>query len=364
MIQFLIPHINKLIEVGYSVDVACSNVGNRLKEVKKLLSKLVTVYTVELYRFPLKLKNFIGCKQLQTIIANGNYDLVWTNEPVMGVMTRVAASRERKNGTKVMYMAHGFHFFKGAPILNWLIYYPVERIMAHHTDVIVTMNKEDYEILDYFNVRRKEYIHGIGVDCNFFKKNDSRGTVRQEFNIQANETFLVNVGELSNRKNQRDIILAISHMKCKNKIKLIICGIGPLKKQLKSLVSSLNLNEQIIFAGYRRDIRDILNEADIFVFPSKQEGLSHAIMESMGVGLPVVCSNIRGNVDLIDGQGGFVVDNGDIDGYASKLDFLVEHKAKREEMGYYNSRKIFNYDLTKAQDEILKIIESEIEGEV
>ena len=127
MMQFLLPHVYFLREQGYDVEVACSNVGGRIHEVINAVGK-EKVHNVELYRNPIKIGNLKGLKQLKKIVNSGNYDLVWTNEPVMGVMTRIAAKKARKKGTKVVYMTHGYHFFKGGQ-KKYKIFYPMSESM-------------------------------------------------------------------------------------------------------------------------------------------------------------------------------------------------------------------------------------------
>ena len=125
MIQFLVPHVICLSRNGFEVEIACSEVGGRMAEIREKTAGYVkAVHEVRLVRSPASLKNFQGYGDMKKVIRNGGYDVIWTNEPVMGVVTRLAARQARKHGTKVVYMVHGFHFFKGASKLNWMLYYP------------------------------------------------------------------------------------------------------------------------------------------------------------------------------------------------------------------------------------------------
>ena len=154
MIQFLVPHVKNLAEHGWNIDVACSVVGNRIDEVRDTLKKYAKVHVVRLHRSPLNPENLKGYRDMKKIIASDQWDVIWTNEPVMGVVTRLAARHDRRKGTKLVYIVHGFHFYKGAPKMNWLVYYPIERWMSRFTDVIVTINKEDYGRAKSFHTQR------------------------------------------------------------------------------------------------------------------------------------------------------------------------------------------------------------------
>lgn len=360
MVQFLIPHVKNLVTNGYEVDVACSDVGKRFYEVCHILKDIANVYIVRLVRSPFHVYNIKGLKDIKRILEKKNYDLVWTNEPVVGVMTRIAAKSYRGKGTKILYMVHGFHFYKGAPAKMWILFYPIEKLLSRVTDVIVTMNEEDYERAQTFNASVVEYIHGIGVDIDFYESIESDKNILEKIGVRSNDFCLLNVGELSVRKNQKEIIEALAKTKNKEKIKLVICGVGPLDNKLKECAKLNNLSDQVIFMGYRKDIGKFYKIVDGFIFPSLQEGLSRAVMEAMVSSLPVICSKIRGNVDLIDNNGGIVVDNAHADEYSKAIDYFVEKKEKLIKMGEYNKQKIKAFDFEKVSGEIRSIINREI----
>ena len=203
MMQFLVPHVKYLREQGYDVEVACSEVGSRFAEVQNTLGEDKT-HRVRLQRNPLKPSNLKGLSDLKRIINSGNYDLIWTNEPVMGIMTRLAAKKARKKGTKVVYMVHGFHFFKGGSKLNWCLYYPIEKMMASKADMIVTVNIEDYQRAQTFKVKQVKYIHGIGINTERLKKIETRTDIRKELGLVDDAFIILSVGELNQNKNQEE----------------------------------------------------------------------------------------------------------------------------------------------------------------
>ena len=217
-----------------------------------------------------------------------------------------------------------------------------------------------YERAQTFNASVVEYIHGIGVDIDFYESIESDKNILEKIGVRSNDFCLLNVGELSVRKNQKEIIEALAKTKNKEKIKLVICGVGPLDNKLKECAKLNNLSDQVIFMGYRKDIGKFYKIVDGFIFPSLQEGLSRAVMEAMVSSLPVICSKIRGNVDLIDNNGGIVVDNAHADEYSKAIDYFVEKKEKLIKMGEYNKQKIKAFDFEKVSGEIRSIINREI----
>lgn len=354
-IQFLVPHVKYLSQNGFSVELACSDVGGRIDELREILSGIAKIRTVRLVRSPFSAGNLKGYSDLKKIINSEHWDVIWTNEPVMGVMTRPASQKARRSGTKVIYMAHGFHFYKGAPKLNWMIYYPVEKFCSRLCDMIITINNEDFERAKKFHAPKVEKINGIGVDLEKFSPNElARIEKRKELGISNDETLLFTVGELTHRKNQHIILEALSLLG-DSKIKLAICGCGDLEDKLKSMAYSLGVAKQVQFLGYRKDVYDLYNAADIFVFSSLQEGLPRAVMEAMANAKPVICSDIRGNTDLIDPQSGLVLSNNPKQ-YAQAIRHLVQYPEFRNEIGCINKEKIKKFDLKNVKKHILFLI--------
>ena len=251
------------------------------------------------------------------------------------MLVRLASRKVRKNGTKVIYTAHGFHFYKGAPLKNWVLYYPIERLLARYTDVLTTINIEDYErAKKSFKAKKIKYIPGVGIDTNRFQQIDVNKLVkRQEIGVPEDSFVVLSVGELNKNKNHETVIKAIARLNNPN-VYYVICGQGVLEDYLKKLIKELGLERQIKLLGFRKDIGEICKVADLFVFPSFREGLSVALMEAMASGLPIVCSEIRGNVDLVkDQKGGYLVKPEDVNGFRMNIDKLVKDEALKEHDG-------------------------------
>lgn len=349
LLQFWIYHIDNLIKQGNKVDIVCSNVGGRLEDLKARLKEAGNprLTVVSLQRSPASPKNISGYFQLRKYFKSNDYDIVITNEPVMGVMTRLAARTVRRRGAKVIYFAHGFHFWKGAPLLNWALFYPIEKIGAHFTDVLVTMNTEDYSLAKkHLKAGEVKYTYGIGVDMSEFSFDERvREDKRKSLGVGDDEYMLFSAVELSNRKNPFLAVRIVKRL-CSSgfKVKYFIRGTGPLEAQLKNYISENGLENNVFLLGYGKDINEMCLAADAFLFTSRQEGLPVAVMEAMSCSLPCIVSDIRGANDLIkNGRGGYVCRLEDIDDFVQKAELLIK-----------NNNGEFKRELTKENKAVLE----------
>ena len=338
--NFFISHVNMLIDQGHSVDFAC-NVNKPINQ--SLLDRGCRVFQIDFSRSPLDLSNMRAYKEIKALIIREKFDIIHVHTPVAAAVTRLAIKNIPK--VKVIYTAHGFHFYKGAPLKNWLLYYPVEKYLSKHTDVLITINQEDYERAKRkFKARQIEYVPGVGIDINKFQNVAvDKEKKRVELGISKDAYVMVSVGELIRRKNHSAVIKALKKVN-NPKITYIICGRGPLKDRLDSLVEKLELDTQVKLLGYRTDIPEILKVSDLFVLPSFHEGLPVAFMEAMISGLPVICSKIRGNTDLIlEEKGGYLVEPNDIYGFASAIKKIISNQEKSKEFVQYNKERIIEF---------------------
>lgn len=363
MIQFLVPHVENFAEHGYEIEIACSDVGGYIEEIKnRLKNKVRAVYTVSLVRSPFSFSNIKGYRELRKIILDGDYDIVWTNEPVMGAVTRLAARRSRKNGTRIVYMVHGFHFYSGAPIRNWVLLYPIERMLSTVTDYIITLNSEDFKRAKKFPVKHVYYIHGIGADTDRLKKDTVNQDIRKKLQIPKQAFLILSVGELNANKNQKIIIDALSILQDKD-IYYVLCGSGKNLKNLQAQSRRYNLQDNIRFVDYRRDIINFYDQADVFVLPSYREGMPIALLEAMYCGVTPVTSDIRGVRDVMkDGITGVICDPKDSKAFAEAIKNLKEDKRLRKGYGENSRKAVKPYMLSLVKDKILGIFES-FEGE-
>lgn len=333
---FLIPHIQLLREMGYIVDVAGQ------KDVEDLDNLVNAVYDLPFQRNPFSKLNLLASRQLKEIVQRNNYDIIHFHTPVASAFGRCVVRQFRKDGLKVLYTAHGFHFYKGAPLLNWLLYYPVERFLARYTDTLITINQEDYNRARRFKAKKAVYIPGVGLNIGKFSDItiDKRAKCN-ELGIPQDSIILLSVGELNKNKNHETVIKAIANLKIPN-LYYLICGEGDQRPYLERLISVLGLEDKVKIPGFRTDVSELYKIANIFVFPSYREGLSVALMEAMASGLPVVCSKIRGNIDLINEQkGGFLLNPKDVNGFSQALSKLINDDNLCFTMGV-NNKKVVN----------------------
>lgn len=363
MVQFLVPHVINLSENGFHVEIACSNVGGRVEEIRSKLKNYVKkIHIVRLKRSPIAPINFLGYQDMKQIINSGHFNLIWTNEPVMGVVTRLAARTARKNGTKVMYMTHGFHFFKGAPKKNWLIFYNIEHWASRLCDVITTINREDYKRAKKMHAPVVRYIHGIGINPERLSKVDKRSDIRQELQLNKDAFLCISVGELNENKNHQVVIKALGQLKDPD-IHYIICGKGDQLENLKNLAKEQGVQNNIHFLGYRMDVLDICSQSDLFVFSSHREGLPIAPLEAMYCGLPLITSNIRGLVDYMkEGKTGYLIDPDDVNSFALKIRKLKDDPQLREEIGNNNKKAVLPFLLDNSKIEVLNLIRDILKG--
>ncbi len=358
MIQFLVPHVKYLTEKGWNIEVACSNVGGRIDEVKEALKGVAKVHVVELYRNPARPQNLKGLLQMKKLIDSRNWDIIWTNEPVMGVMTRLAAQKARRRGTKVVYIAHGFHFYKGAPLQNW-VFAPIEIGMSLFNDVIVTINWEDFNWAEkHLFTKDVRHIDGIGVDFSTRQIVKSREEKRLELGVKEDEILVLSVGELKTRKNHEPVLRALAKLDYPN-VKYYICGIGELHDYLQNLADELGMADRFQLLGYRKDIPEIMNAADIYAHPSLREGLGLASLEAMAAGLPLVTSNVQGIPDYVEnGVTGYMCSPHDLAGFRRNLNHLIKRKGLRNKIGKTNQERVKKYAVENIELELQNIFES------
>lgn len=362
MVQFLVPHVINLSENGFEVEIACSDVGERMDEVRQKLNNYVkAIHVVRLVRSPASPTNLKGYQDMKKVVNTGHYDIIWTNEPVMGVVTRLAARKVRKNGTKVIYMVHGFQFFDGAPKKDWMLFYPIEKFASHFCDEIVTINHEDYQrALKKMSSQSVKYIHGIGIDTSRLNEKGNQCNIRKELSLPEDSFLMLSVGELLPRKNQQVIINALGILNDKS-IHYVVCGKGAQLDELKQLAKKNQVEEQVHFLGYRKDVLHIYGQVDLLAFPSRREGLGLAGLEAMYCGLPLVSSNTSGPRDYMEnGKTGFMYDHDDAEGFATGIQLLKEDVHLRTACGEYNRKAVLPFCIENSQKEVICLFEGDI----
>ena len=355
---FHLPYLRWFHDRGWQVDVAANNDFEDPADC--VIPCCDHHYVLPFERSPFKKENLLAYRQLKELLDREHYDIIHCHTPMGGVIARLAAGSARNRGTKVIYTAHGFHFYRGAPWVNWLLYYPVERLLSRRTDLLLTINAEDHRRARTFHAGRTELVNGVGIDLSRFAEAtaEQRAQVRRELGLQEGDTFAITVGTVIPRKNQAVLVRAVREL-CDPNFHLFLAGDGPLEPELKRLAEELEVEKQVHLLGFRRDVYRLSSAADLFLFSSRQEGLSVSVMEAMACGLPIAASRIRGNTDLIDpGEGGFLVDPDDAQGFADAIRQLLAQPETRERMKRHNLNKIQAYSLQAVTEQMARLYES------
>lgn len=343
---FHTPYLKWFKENGYEVHVCAKNDYDKKEDC--VIPYCDQFYDLPFERSPAKTGNVTAYRELKQIINANDYDLIHCHTPVGSVAARWAAREARKKGTRILYTAHGFHFYKGAPLVNWLLYYPVEKWFSRYTDTLITINKEDYQRALRFDAGKVEYVPGVGLDTKDIQQTRiDKAQKKKELGVPESAFTILSIGEHNKNKNHEVVLRALAKLN-DDRIHYVICGQGTLRDYLQELTHELGIEAQVHFAGYRKDIPEVCRTADVFVFPSYREGLSVALMEAMASGLPVVCSNVRGNCDLVEeGRGGYLVSPQEAEQFAEAIRILQETPELRNQFGEYNLARIEEFSIEK-----------------
>lgn len=347
MMQFHIPYLKMFQEMGWETAVASKNDYENPEDCQ--IPYCDAYYDIPFARLPWKRSNIRAYRMLKKIIDEGNYDIIHCHTPVGAMIARLAALAARKKGTKVIYTAHGFHFFKGAPLLNWLLFYPAEWLLAPVTDVLITINKEDYaRARKQLRAKRIEYVPGVGIQTEKFRERSiDRKAKRASLGYGDADFLLLTVAEMTPNKNHITILKALSLLKEKGALEPIhylICGRGEMWESLEQSAKEMGIDDHVNFLGYRTDAPELYQASDLFLFVTLREGLSVALMEAMSSGMPIVCAKIRGNTDLIeDGISGIFSEN-DPEVIAQHILTLYRDPETRKALGQAASEKALLFD--------------------
>lgn len=344
---FLVPHIKYLIENGYKVDIA-TNVDVEIN--KELLDIGVTVFDIPFQRNPLSIKNKKAYKEIQELQDKEQYDIVHVHTPVASFVTRHALRKEKN--LKIVYTCHGFHFYKGGSPLNWILFYPIERIAAKWTDHLITINYEDFKIASNFNLRKNGMVskmHGVGIEKEkYVVENFDKSTYRKSLGLRDDDFVILVLAEINKNKNHIQLIRAMNLLKYKYpNIKAIFAGTGPLENDIKSQIEENGLDGKISLLGWRNDVKELINSSDLVGLFSKREGLGKCLLEAMVCGKCVIATNTRGPRELIEQNvNGFMFEIGDIQNTAKSIEEIYLNSKLRDnfEMNVVNTANRYLVD--------------------
>ena len=361
--SFSVAAVRATEDLGVEFHLAGNFDGTTKESLRKNEKEYgVKLHQIDFIRTPYDLRNIKAYKQLVQLMKREKFDAIHCNTPIGGVLGRLAGKKCKVR--KIIYQAHGFHFYKGAS-KNWLIYYPIEKWLAKYTDALITINNEDYELAkSKFQLRHNGkvyYVPGVGIDLSQYDLSDGiREKKRTELGLKETDFALISMGDLIERKNYSVAIKAMSKISDLN-IHYFICGKGPEEAKLIKLSEELGLRKRVHFLGYRNDIKELLKAADAFLFTSKQEGLARSLMEAMASGLPCVVSNIRGNTDLLENtNSGFLCEATDVLAYTKKIKKLANDETVRKTMGKNSLVAIQKFNMETVEIAVSKVYKSEL----
>ncbi|WP_419961130.1 glycosyltransferase family 4 protein [Psychrobacillus sp. BM2] len=350
-----------LLELGHEVHIA----ANFNDPIDQFEDDRVIKHQIDFARNPYSKGNIRAYKQLVKLFEKIHFELIHTQSPAGGAVTRLAAKVTRKKGTKVIYTAHGFHFFKGAPKKNWLMYYSIEKILSRITGIIITINDEDYvNALNNLNAEEVKHVHGVGIDLEKFPPQTAakKFAMREKYNYRNEDFILIYAGELSYRKQQDLIIKSAAKLKDEiPNLKILLAGLGALEEKFKSLAKDLKVEHIVQFLGYRNDIPNLMMLSDVAISASRQEGLPVNVMEAMATGLPLVVTDCRGNRDLVvDGENGFVINLKNVREFSDAIKNIYINKEIHLKFSDNSLEMVKQYSIDKVKVEMKSIYNNEL----
>lgn len=332
--KFEWENVKQLIQMGYTVHYASNMKEPPYVSDREWIEKMgVQVHPIEIMRSPYMWKeNKKALLQILALIEKYEIHLIHCHTPVGGLLGRLAGKLSRKSDLLILYTAHGFHFYKGAPLLHWLIYYQVEKYLAHYTDILIVINQEDYKQAKKFRLKKGGSLYqipGVGLDCSYFSPvtPQEKIKIRESFGLDQRAFVMVSLGELNENKNHKVVLEALRRMgneeKERYRLCYIICGDGFYRENLEKWIKEYNLESQVFLYGHRRNVKEILGCADISIFPSKREGLGMAALESLAMGIPVLASDNRGTREyMVHKKNGYICQWDDVDGMIKGIEFF------------------------------------------
>ena len=343
---FLVPHIQSQLDEGHEVHVCCNIIEGLNKD---LIQAGCKVHDIQFERSPLKKGNFGSYGKIKKLVAKEKFDLIHTHTPVASFLIRMVC---RKLTSKVLYTAHGFHFYKGAPIKNWAVYYPIEFLAARWTDYLITINQEDFRAAHKFPLKKNGSVHlipGIGVNTSQYcpVTNEERVEIRKELGFSKKDFLLIYAAEFNANKNQLFLLSCLKDIRkeCPD-IKLLLAGDGDLRQECTNYILQHNMEDCVKLLGYRKDLPKIIPCCDVGVSVSFREGLGLHLIEYMSCKLPIVASKNRGHNEIIQHKfNGYLYDSQNKSEFIHYLKRLYKDAALREKMGNRSQLKAQEFSL-------------------
>ncbi len=359
--KFELNNVKILQQMGYTVHFAANmKEPHYISDEEKIRAMGVVTHHIEIARSPFLLReNRKALRQIMELLKQYPIGAIHCHTPVGGVLGRLAGKRSKGQKPVVIYTAHGFHFYRGAPLVNHLIYYQVERFLAHYTDILIVINEEDYRNARRLWLRRGGHVYkipGVGLNCDLFRPlpEEERLAWRERLGIGNDEFFFISVGELNENKNHKIVLEAFGRMKERgkdiSKIRYGICGDGFYREKLEQWILERGLDDTVALYGHCTNVFEIVGCADAMIFPSKREGLGMAGLEALAMGVPVIASDNRGTREYMEHRkNGFVCRHDDVEGFIRAIESVRNlSEERREKMKAYCIESVKPFDRSYA----------------
>ena len=313
------------------------------------------VWDAPFSRSPTALSNIVAARRIvQSVVANGEYDIVHVHTPVAAFVVRFALRKASgRLRPKVIYTAHGFHFYHGGNPVRNLVFRTLERLAGPWTDFLVVMNEEDFQAASRYEMvpaDRLSYMPGIGLDLAKYS-GESTGTgeverVRDELGLERDASLFLMVAEFIPRKRHIDVLEAFAGLDTENSY-LALAGTGKLLKSMQEKAKELGIADNVRWLGFRTDVPDLLRASTALILPSLHEGLPRSLMEALCLGVPCIGSDIRGTRDLL-GQGkGMLFSPGNVNELRSAMERIIDSPELRKEIVAKGRSDVDKYDVRR-----------------
>ncbi|MCC8028894.1 MAG: glycosyltransferase [Lachnospiraceae bacterium] len=318
LMKFEMQDVRILQNLGYEVHYAANcDVPKYEFDPEELARSGVRLHSIPIEKSPLRLRrNSRAIRMTEALIREEQIRLIHCHTPVGGVVGRLAGRRCRDMGIRVIYTAHGFHFYRGCPLKDLLIYRTAEKLLARDTDALVVINQEDYESASGFRLKENGRVYripGVGLDPEKFHpfSDEHRREVRKRLGVREAQILFLSVGEINKNKNHITILKALERMRDEggdmSRYRYLVFGDGPERETLEYWTGQHGLRRTVSFPGYCNAPEEMYGAADLFFFPSRREGLGMAALEALACGVPVAAADNRGSGEyILPGENGWL----------------------------------------------------------
>lgn len=312
------------------------------------------------------ISNYFNSIKIARTIKDENYDVINIHTSLASFFTRLGIMLLSKKPTLVINTVHGYLFDDNSPFIKRTIMLLAEKFTRSVTDIIITMNSSDYKIATEHKLYKNSIYstNGMGIDLTLFPSISpiNKTLLREKYNLSPNDFLLIYVAEFSKRKNQKFLINALNQLVSNGykDMKLLLLGDGILLNECKLYAKQLGIAENVFFIGYTKDTCIYYQMSDICVSSSRIEGLPFNIMEAMSIGLPLIVSNVKGHMDLVQqNQNGFLFEYNSIYEFSDYVKTIYENRELCYSMGTKNRELSKNYSIDIVLPKMINVISNE-----